>query len=277
MNSNLLSILCVVKKVTKCTDELCADDIYKDIRYKDYRPVVFSEIDSTNLELKRQVAGGEVNDRLIVADRQTMGRGRLGRSFESPAQSGIYMSLLLPIEDSGSLLLITSAAAVAVCRAVKSVCDIDSLIKWVNDIFVNGKKVCGILAEAVSGCDGKLNVVLGIGINVATDKSRFTDNVRNVAGALYDKLPDNVTRNSLAASVVNEFMDIFVHITDRQYLNDYRQFSMVIGKNIRYRAGDEWHTGKAVDIDDNGGLVVVTSDETVTLNTGEISVRLESD
>lgn len=81
MNSNLLSILCVVKKVTKCTDELCADDIYKDIRYKDYRPVVFSEIDSTNLELKRQVAGGEVNDRLIVADRQTMGRGRLGRSF----------------------------------------------------------------------------------------------------------------------------------------------------------------------------------------------------
>ena len=268
MNSNLLSILCVVKKVTKCTDELCADDIYKDIRYKDYRPVVFSEIDSTNLELKRQVAGGEVNDRLVVADRQTMGRGRLGRSFESPAQSGIYMSLLLPVEDSDSLLLITSAAAVAVCRAVKSVCNIDSLIKWVNDIFVNGKKVCGILAEAVSGCDGKLNVVLGIGINVATDKSRFTDNVRNVAGALYDKLPDNVTRNSLAASVVNEFMDIFVHITDRQYLNDYRQFSMVIGKNIRYRAGDEWHTGKAVDIDDNGGLVVVTVDETVTLNTG---------
>lgn len=277
MNSNLLSILCVVKKVTKCTDELCADDIYKDIRYKDYRPVVFSEIDSTNFELKRQVAGGEVKDRLVVADRQTMGRGRLGRSFESPAQSGIYMSLLLPVEDSDSLLLITSAAAVAVCRAVKSVCNIDSLIKWVNDIFVNGKKVCGILAEAVSGCDGKLNVVLGIGINVATDKSRFTDNVRNVAGALYDKLPDNVTRNSLAASVVNEFMDIFVHITDRQYLNDYRQFSMVIGKNIRYRAGDEWYTGKAVDIDDNGGLVVVTADGTVTLNTGEISVRLESD
>ena len=228
MNSNLLSILCVVKKVTKCTDELCADDIYKDIRYKDYRPVVFSEIDSTNLELKRQVAGGEVKERLVVADRQTMGRGRLGRSFESPAQSGIYMSLLLPVEDSDSLLLITSAAAVAVCRAVKSMCNIDSLIKWVNDIFVNGKKVCGILAEAVSGCDGKLNVVLGIGINVATDKSRFTDNVRNVAGALYDKLPDNVTRNSLAASVVNEFMDIFVHITDRQYLNDYRQFSIVI-------------------------------------------------
>lgn len=277
MNSNLLSILCVVKKVTKCTDELCADDIYKDIRYKDYRPVVFSEIDSTNFELKRQVAGGEVKDRLVVADRQTMGRGRLGRSFESPAQSGIYMSLLLPVEDSDSLLLITSAAAVAVCRAVKSVCNIDSLIKWVNDIFVNGKKVCGILAEAVSCCDGKLNVVLGIGINVATDKSRFTDNVRNVAGALYDKLPDNVTRNSLAASVVNEFMDIFVHITDRQYLNDYRQFSMVIGKNIRYRAGDEWYTGKAVDIDDNGGLVVVTADGTVTLNTGEISVRLESD
>lgn len=277
MNSNLLSILCVVKKVTKCTDELCADDIYKDIRYKDYRPVVFSEIDSTNLELKRQVAGGEVKNRLIVADRQTMGRGRLGRSFESPAQSGIYMSLLLPVEDSDSLLLITSAAAVAVCRAVKSVCNIGSLIKWVNDIFVNGKKVCGILAEAVSGCDGKLNVVLGIGINVATDGSRFTDNVRNVAGALYDKLPDNVTRNSLAASVVNEFMDIFVHITDRQYLNDYRQFSMVIGKNIRYRAGDEWYTGKAVDIDDNGGLVVVTEEGTVTLNTGEISVRLESD
>lgn len=277
MNSNLLSILCVVKKVTNCIDKLCADDIYKDIRYKDYRPVVFSEIDSTNLELKRQVACGEVKNRLVVADRQTMGRGRLGRSFESPAQSGIYMSLLLPIEDSDSLLLITSAAAVAVCRAVKSVCNIDSLIKWVNDIFVNGKKVCGILAEAVSGCDGMLNVVLGIGINVATDKSRFTDNVRNVAGALYDKLPDNVTRNSLAASVVNEFMDIFVHITDRQYLNDYRQCSMVIGKNIRYRAGDEWYTGKAVDIDDNGGLVVVTAEGTVTLNTGEISVRLESD
>lgn len=257
-------------------DILCAQDILRELKYKEYDPVVYDVIDSTNLLLKRQAADGCVKKKLVVADQQTMGRGRLGRSFESPSVSGIYMSLLIPTGKGEELLLITSAAAVAVCRAIKEVCGIDSSIKWVNDIYVHGKKVCGILAEAVNDEAGELKVILGIGINVATDSGRFSDKVRDVAGALYDEMPDNVTRNSLIAAVVNNFMDIYVHITDREYLEDYRRWSMVTRKNIRYRAGDEWYTGKAVDIDNDGGLVVMTAEGMVTLNTGEISVRLEN-
>ncbi len=256
-------------------DILCREDILKELRYKEYDPVVYDVTDSTNLVLKRWVKGGRIDNKLVVADRQTMGRGRLGRTFESPPVSGIYMSLLIPAGDDEGILLITSAAAVAVCRAIKEVCHIDTSIKWVNDIYLNDRKVCGILAEAVTAGEGEINVILGIGINVATESSIFSDTVRDVAGALYDTMPGNITRNSLIAAVVNNFMDIYGHITDREYLGDYRRMSMILGRDIRYLKEDAWHTGKAVDIDNDGGLVVKTKDDIITLNTGEISVRLE--
>lgn len=250
------------------------------IKVNGIMPAVYRTIDSTNLEMKRRIRNGDYSASLILADEQTMGRGRLGRSFESPSGSGVYMSLLLrPELIPDNVVLITSSAAVAVCRAIMSLSNIRPEIKWVNDIFVNGRKVCGILAEAVTDKDDKMNVVLGIGINVTTDGSFFSDEVKKVAGALFDRDSDaTFTVNQLAAAIVNEFMKIYGCITTRDFINDYRKYSMVIGKNVRYLEDGIWHEAKAVDVDNDGGLIVENTDgHNSVLRTGEITLRIKED
>ena len=115
-------------------DRLDAQEISDFLNNKSIKPLIYDVIDSTNLELKRRIQSGDNEYRLIAADKQTMGRGRLGRSFESPERTGIYMSLLLIPDDMDNVLLITSAAAVAVCRAIRKLTDAEPVIKWVNDI-----------------------------------------------------------------------------------------------------------------------------------------------
>ena len=245
--------------------------------YSQLNPCIYNELDSTNAELKRRVAAGDLSSRLVIADKQTAGRGRLGRSFESPEQTGIYMSLLLPDVDSDKILLITSAAAVGVCRGIRKICDITPTIKWVNDIYSDGKKVCGILAEAVTSPSGLINVILGIGINVATDSDTFSDEVRDIAGSLFNKRnKTEISRNTIISSVISEFYNIYEHIEDRDYLNDYRRWSNILGQKIRYCENNIWHEATAIDIDDNGGLVVEHNKKIQTLSTGEISVRLSN-
>ena len=145
---------------------------------------ILSTVDSTNLECKRRIREGRELPDLLVANEQTAGRGRLGREFESPEDSGIYMSLhLLPCLQAEDMVLITSAAAVAVCRAIRAVTGDEPVIKWVNDIFLHDKKICGILAEAITGSDGRIHVVLGIGINVWTNKTQLSEQVQKIAGS----------------------------------------------------------------------------------------------
>ncbi len=242
---------------------------------KSIKPLVYDVIDSTNLELKRRIQSGDTEYRLIAADKQTMGRGRLGRSFESPERTGIYMSLLLIPDDMDNVLLITSAAAVAVCRAIRKLTDTEPVIKWVNDIYLNGRKICGILAEGTPDKNGKLNIILGIGINVFGGPDTFSSEVKDIAGSIYG-LEDarKINRNELAAAVTDEFAAIYNNIGSREFLDDYKRFSMVIGRNVRYRDNGIWYEAKAIDIDDNGGLVVESDGEMRTLSTGEITLRL---
>lgn len=240
---------------------------------------VYDEIDSTNNKMKEYIYSGKREVDLIVADSQTMGRGRMGRTFDSPTGHGIYMSMLIKSDlKRENVLLITSAAAVAVVRTVRKLTGVEAVIKWVNDIYVGKRKVCGILAEAVSCGEQGIDVVLGIGINVSSSSDMFSESVRETAGSLYDSGRcgiNKVSRNELIAGVVNEFHGIYRNIEEREFIEDYRKYSLVIGKNVRFLKDNAWVSGKAVDIDDDGGLIVDTCDGRVLLNTGEISLRLQ--
>ena len=238
---------------------------------------VYKTIDSTNDEAKRLALNGAGHGTAVLAFHQSRGRGRLGRTFISPANSGIYMSVLLkPTFDLSQSVLVTTAASVAVARAIEAVCGKNPQIKWVNDIYVDGKKVCGILTEAMTDFEtGQIqHLILGMGINCSTDG--FPPDLLDIAGAL----EGDFTKNELAAQVLNQLMPLMDQLEERTFIEDYKKHSMVLGKTIRvYRGGYEKHApgraARALDIDQNGGLrVLYSSGEQETLSSGEISIRL---
>jgi BirA family biotin operon repressor/biotin-[acetyl-CoA-carboxylase] ligase len=245
----------------------------------------FDEIDSTNNYCKQLVAKGEKNNVLAVSSKQLIGRGRLGRVFESPC-GGVYFSLLLNTEKSSEdNLLVTSAASVAVSRAIKKVCDKETQIKWVNDIYYNNKKVCGILTEGVidmeAGTIGAM--VVGIGINFSTSLSAFDTELHSIVTSLYEgeeNVPFTVSQTQLVATVVNELLLIWNNISwDKSFLNEYRDRSNVIGKYVDLYNDNKKKSGLVVDIDDSAHLLVKLEDtnQIIELNTGEVTLRLKKD
>ena len=161
------------------------------------------------------------------------------------------------------------------CRAIRKLTDAEPVIKWVNDIYLNGRKICGILAEGTPDKNGKLNIILGIGINVFGDHATFSGEVRDIAGSIYGlEDVEKINRNELVAAVTDEFAAIYNNIGSRKFLDDYKRFSMVIGKSVRYCDNGIWYEAEAVDIDGNGGLIVESGGGIRTLSTGEITLRL---
>lgn len=250
----------------------CGIRLGLDVKYGCMKISVLRETDSTNNEAKRLIAAGLDENVLIAADSQTSGRGRRGRSFYSPSGTGIYMTLVIradvPMADAVS---ITTMAAVAVSRAIERVTGEKTGIKWVNDIYLGGRKVCGILTEAVSDFESGTtqNIIVGIGINVSTDS--FPDDVAAVACSLGNSA---ATRNEIIAAVANEVFKLAEDLTDRSYMDEYRDRSVVIGKEITVYKGDEARRAEAVSVDDDGGLVIRLPDGAEeTLRSGEITVR----
>lgn len=246
-------------------------------RLKDLPIYVYKTVDSTNNVAKKLALEGAEHGTAILAFHQSHGKGRLGRTFISPANTGIYMSILLkPDFDMSKSVLITTAASVAVVRAIEKVCEQKPEIKWVNDIYANGKKVCGILTEAITDFEtGQIQyLILGIGINCST--KGFSTELLNTAGAL-----DGIfSKNRLAAEVLNQLLPLVSHLEDRTFIEDYKKHSMVIGKNIRvYKGGYQEdapaRAARVLGIDHDGGLQVIYTDGSrETLSTGEISIRL---
>ena len=250
-------------------EAVCA---FADSRLDGVSVKVFESIDSTNAEAKR-VADKTPGPLLILAEQQTAGRGRLGRSFYSPPGTGLYMSLMYhPDTSLSENLSVTAAAAVAVVRAIEKLTDMKPQIKWVNDIFINGKKVCGILTEAVtdfeSGTD--ISVIVGIGINVTTES--FPPEVGETAASIGVSRLD---RNRLASEVAAELLRLIKNLGDRSFMEDYRQHSMVIGREITYIKNGISHSATAISIDDDGGLKVSGDQGITVLNTGEITLRVK--
>lgn len=249
-------------------DVLNADEI---LNFAENKIKVFYQetVDSTNNYAKRILADDECSEFLAVSAQQTAGRGRQGKVFYSPKGTGVYMSLVVhpdsPLQNAVSA---TTAAAVAVCRAIEKITDKHPGIKWVNDVFLDGKKVCGILTEAVSDFESATvsSVIIGIGINIKT--SDFPDSVEN-GGCL----GADVSRAKLVAAVSDELLKI-VNGSYGDFIDYYRSRSIVIGKNIRFLENGVWKEAKAAGVDDFGGLEIILPDgELQTLRSGEISIR----
>jgi BirA family biotin operon repressor/biotin-[acetyl-CoA-carboxylase] ligase len=271
------------------SDVLSAEGILPHLRRNETagRIHVFKVLESTNLTAKKMALDGAPHGTVVVSEEQTKGRGRMGRSFFSPPTGGIYMSFILaPKLEAAKSVLITTAASVAVCRAIEAVTGISCKIKWVNDIYLDGKKVCGILTEAVSDFEsGHIDyIVLGIGINFSTAAEAFPKELSGIAGSLISAVSaEGISRNRLIAEVIDQVLEINEDLESRQFLEDYRNRSFILGKEIlvipRIRADNESEPAEgmpatALDIDGDGGLVVRYRDGSVqTLNSGEISIR----
>lgn len=240
----------------------------------DRKILVFDEVSSTNTEAK-ELLKAESDGALLLAERQTAGHGRMGRSFFSPESSGLYMSIgLKPKISAEKSVLITVAAAVAVSRALDTLFNIDTKIKWVNDIYYKGKKVCGILTEAVFEMEsGKIShAVVGIGINVRAPKEGFPEDIKDKAGAVGNV--NDITRNRLAAEVANQFDKVYQNLEQPDFLEEYRKKSCLIGKKVMVMPiHGEQYPAVVSDIDGRAQLVVKTEDGRVlALSGGEVSI-----
>lgn len=220
--------------------------------------------DSTNTRAKEYIKEHAPARALFVANGQTEGRGRLGRSFYSPESTGIYMTYAFKTDASlADTVRITTAAAVAVARAI----DADVRIKWVNDLYLDGKKVCGILTEAVNGADGRLShIIIGIGINVTTDI--FPDDISDKAGAIGD-----TDKDALINRICKNLSAIADDIGDTSYLAYYRKHMLWQGERIMYTENNEGHEATVIGVDDFGGLIVEQDGNQKILRSGEISIK----
>lgn len=252
---------------------------------------VFSSIDSTNNVCKSKAASGQGDGYAAVSANQTAGRGRRGRSFFSPAGTGLYLSILLRPEGltAQESLRFTTMAAVAVCEAIEAISGKNAGIKWVNDIFMDGRKVCGILTEASFDLEsGTLDyAVVGIGINLFTPEGGFPEEIRNVAGAIFGEreildADASDIRSRLAAEVISRFMTYYhaaCHIPGASlsdHIEEYRRRCIVIGRDINVlMPGSEPKPAHVLDVDNECGLVVRYADGTEEiLRSGEISIRI---
>ena len=261
--------------VTKCGYKLnqnnkivSAQDVKSLLKY-DLDVSYFESIDSTNTYCKRLLADGKGGEFLVIANNQTAGRGRQGKSFYSPSETGIYFSLVIrPDTSLQNAVTATTAASVAVCKAIEKLTDLKPKIKWVNDVYLNGKKVCGILTEATTDFESGIvdSVIIGIGINISTTK--FPGDVEG-AGCL----DVDINRSALIAETVNELMNI-AGGDYASFIEYYRSHSMVIGEKIKFIQNGKTTFATALAIDERGGLEVgLESGEKTVLRSGEITVR----
>ncbi len=249
------------------------------LHHKDFRIITAAETGSTNDDAKALAAAGAPQYTVIQAEYQTKGKGRLGRSFYSPRSTGLYFSIILrpdalPIEDT---LFITTAAAAAVAEGVESVCGKACGIKWVNDLFLGGRKICGILTEAAFRPDlsGLNYAVLGIGINIAPPSEGFPKELETIANTIYDcpeEVPDGL-RERLLAAILDGFHAYYTQFPQKAFLESYRSRSILTGKEVTVHRGDQQYPARVVGIDDRCRLLVEQDGRKTTLDSGEVSIR----
>lgn len=247
------------------------------IRTPGIRVLYTAETGSTNTDVLRLAADGEAEGLLLIAGRQTDGRGRRGRSFFSPDGTGIYMSMLLrPRFEAEDVTVLTPIAAVAVAEALDALCGTDTRIKWVNDILLDGKKVCGILTEAVfGGSNAPDAVALGIGLNLTAPENGFPEGIRDIAGAVFaGSCPDETFPARLTAEIWDRFFGYYRSAERTAFLQTYRDKQALTGQEISVIRQGETRPAVALGVDERCGLTVRYPDGTEeTLISGEVSVR----
>ena len=238
----------------------------------------FDSIESTNTTARELARQGAPHGTVLIADQQTGGRGRRGRSFHSPAGSGIYMSVILrPRCAPQQIMHLTCAAAVAMCDAVEAATGLRPGIKWTNDLVCGKRKIAGVLTEL--GFDNRGNVdfaVIGIGINCCQQEADFPEDIRRIAGSLASVTGQKIDRALVAVAMMDALfrMDAKLLTGKAHTLNRYRQDCITLGQEISLVRGEEVRHGTALDIDEDGALIVRFSDGQISaVNSGEVSVR----
>lgn len=233
---------------------------------------VYSEVDSTNDRAKKLAAQGAPEGTAVVAARQTAGKGRRGRSFFSP-EGGVYLSLVLrPALPAEQSTRITTAAAVQVCRVIEQVCGRQPAIKWVNDLLLDGRKICGILTEASLDLEtgSPEYVILGVGVNLYS--AGFPEELQPIAGALYQKLPQGMTRGRFAAGLLAALLDLSSQCIQPWVIQEYRARCPMVGQTVQIVGSGR--QGVVEAITDQCGLRLRFADGTEEeMQSGEVSVR----
>jgi len=238
----------------------------------------FDVIDSTNTYTKQLAQEGVADGTVVIANAQTGGRGRVGRTFQSAEGKGLYFTALLKPElPTERLLPITALAGVSSCRAIERVCGARTGLKWPNDLVLNGKKLAGILTELVMVGERPC-VVLGIGINISQGKTDFTPEVAEIATSLEMEESRPVDRAALAAALIEELDSMYAALKDEgltAYLSAYRRDCVNLGRIVQLISSDgSREIARALDVDENFALVVETqAGERQTVRSGEVSVR----
>ncbi len=238
----------------------------------------YKTIPSTNEIAKQLVLNEAKHGTVIIAEEQTSGKGRMGKSFYSPPNTGIYMSIILR-ENLSALnpVLITTSSCVAICDAIYKVTGIECQIKWINDIYINNKKVGGILAEtSIDFKDKNMNyLIIGIGINFNKPKFNFPTEFKEIAGAIYQDNNTEVSKNKLCSEIINNILNIIPKINNYDFISEYKKRSLILNKEILYIINNIKYKGKAIDINKDGYLIVKHNDGSIkTLNSSEITIRM---
>ena len=242
------------------------------------RLIYLESVDSTNTYLKSLARQGAAEGTLVFAHEQTGGRGRLGRSFSSPAGSGLYFSLLLrPDCPPQELMHLTCAAGVAVSEGICAACGVEPGIKWTNDLILNGKKLGGILTEMSIRPDGLGDwAIVGIGINCNQLPADFPPEIESLATSLRMALGQAPDKAALAAALVSTLYQMRLSLFDgkEEMMAHFTRCCVTIGQSISIVRGSEVHHATATGVDENGGLQVVYPDgKTDTVTSGEVSIR----
>ncbi len=259
------------------------DDVISEAKIKKYMHMFadevsvrsFDTVDSTNTVAKDLAEKGVPQFTAVVAEGQTKGRGRMGRSFYSPTGTGIYMSIILrPTFSIEKTLYITTAAAAACAEAIESAFGLKTEIKWVNDVLCNGKKVCGILTEGAFNSQNTLSyAILGIGVNVLPPKEGFPKEIDGIASWLIDQ-PIYEQRSRLVAEILERFIFYYKDLENKPFMKSYRRRLAFIGEKINVISGEQKRPATLLGLADNLGLEVLYDDGTKGLiSSGEVSIR----
>lgn len=238
----------------------------------------FSELDSTNDRLKAMARQGVPHGTVLLADRQTGGHGRMGRTFLSPEGMGVYLSILLrPSCAPADLMHLTCATGVAMCEAVEQAARFRPSIKWTNDLVYGKRKLGGILTELGLNPKGGVDyAIIGIGINCCQAETDFAPEIRDIAGSLSMAAGREIDRSQVAAAMMDALCRMSGNLLSGKawLLDQYRKDCITVGQDISLLRGEEVRHGHAVDVDDNGALVVAFPDGSMeAVNSGEVSIR----
>lgn len=241
------------------------------------KKIIFLEnVDSTNDEAKRRAEAGAAHGTLVVSESQHAGKGRRGRSFDSPKQSGIWMSLIIKDEiEPARASMLTLVMGFATVKAIETVTDLRAQIKWPNDLVLNGKKVCGILTEMSMQMDCINHIVIGTGINVRNEG--FPEEICHVATSIYQESGQKIGRAGLIAEVLKQFeayYEIYMKTQDLgELMNEYNQCLINRGRQVQVFDPKGSYLGRAIGINAEGELLVETENGVRKVSSGEVSVR----